>query len=79
MAWRNNQFVVAGYRELSVDRNFGKVIVCDVNLRTGQSEILVDDVLRASPTLAPIAIAASEIITAPRPEQCSATSQYEAD
>ena len=79
MAWRNNQLVVAGYRELSVDRNFGKVIVCDVNLRTGQSEILVDDVLRASPTLAPIAIAASEIITAPRPEQCSATSQYEAD
>ncbi|MEP3846200.1 MAG: hypothetical protein ABJM43_12760 [Paracoccaceae bacterium] len=79
MAWRNEQLVVAGYRELSVDRNLGKVIVCDVNLRTGQSEILVDDVLRASPALAPISIPASEILTAHRPEQCSATSQYEAD
>ncbi|MEP3862789.1 MAG: hypothetical protein ABJM83_02440 [Paracoccaceae bacterium] len=79
MAWRGEQLIIAGYRETSVDLNAAKVIICDVNLRTGQAEIRVDDELRASPSLAPVVIPATEILTTPRPEQCSATAQYEAD
>ncbi len=77
MAWRNDDLIVAGYTETTVDRTRALVIMCDVNLLTGYAEIKVDGELRASSKMEPVLIPSLDLVRAARPRQCDATSQFE--
>lgn len=76
MAWRDGGLVVAGYRETVVDRLGPRVIVCDVNLRTGNADILVDGEVRLRPTGPAKGFRVQDLSNGVRPVQCAQTRTF---
>lgn len=70
LAWRKGALIVAGYRDLSVDRLEAKVTICDVNLRTGRAEITVDSTLVETHVFEPPTLEPRDLLAWSGPEVC---------